>query len=98
MGVLTKEEKKRLLSQISAGERIEKEVALSWDGKNLFIRFPKDIADYFELNEKNRFTKYIKFIVEEKEGKIIKTFDIVDRTKPKREIKKKDAKKEKKDS
>lgn len=98
MDVLTKEEEEKLLSHISGGEIIEREVALSWDGKNLFLRFPKDVADYFQVNEKNRFTKNIKFMVEEKEGKIIKEFDVVDRTKPKREIKKQNDSKEKKNS
>ena len=90
MDVLTKKEKERLLAHISDGEIIEKEVAISWDGKNLFLRFPKEMADYLDINEKNRFTKNIKFIVEEKDGEIIKKFEVVDRTKPKRETKNKD--------
>ncbi len=95
MGELTKKEEERLLSHIGDGEIIEREVALSWDGKNLVLRLPKDIADYFQVNENNRFTKNVKFLVEEKEGKIIKEFDIVNRTKPKREITKQDGSKEK---
>ncbi len=89
MGVLTKKEKERLFSQIESNEKIEREVSLSWDGKNLIVRFPRDIADYLDVNEKNRFEKNLKFIVEEKDGKIDQRFEIVERTTPKRKVKKK---------
>lgn len=84
MDVLTEKEREKISSQIDIGERIEKEVSLSWDGKNLIMRFPKELADYFEVNEENRFTKNVKFFVEEKDGQIIKNFDVVERTTPKR--------------
>lgn len=87
MGVLTENEQNKLISNVEHGEKIEKDVSLSWDGKNLILRFPKDIAEYFGIYEKNRFTKSIKFIVEEIDGKIRKSFDVIERTKPKREIK-----------
>ena len=90
MGVLTKKEKDKLATKIDVGEKIEKEVSLSWDGKNLVIRFPKDIADYFGVNKNNRFTKNVKLTVEEKNGKITKEFDVVDRTTPRKIIKKND--------
>lgn len=84
MDVLTKEEKDRLISKIGYGERIEKEVALSWDGKNLVLRFPKDIADYFNVNKDNRFKKSVKFIVEEKDSEITTKFEVIDRIKPRK--------------
>ncbi len=95
MGVLkeiTEKEKERLFSQIESGEKIEREVSFSWDGKNLIVRFPRDVAGYLDVNEENRFKKNLKFIVEEKDGKVDKRFEIVERTKPKREVKKKDDK------
>ena len=95
MGVLTKKEKDKLTTKIEVEEKIEKEVSLSWDGKNLVMRFPKDLADYFEVNKDNRFTKNVRFIVEEKNGQITKEFDVVDRTNPRRIINKNDKKKNK---
>ncbi len=90
MDVLTKKEEERLISNIESGERIEKEVSFSWDGKNLILRFPKDLADYFDVNKDNRFKKNMKFIVEETDGKVTQNFNVVDRTKPKRITKKKE--------
>ncbi|MEK6933839.1 MAG: hypothetical protein AABW75_03115 [Nanoarchaeota archaeon] len=80
MNVLTKEEKKRLLQNLEdTVEHIEKEVAFSWDGTNLLVRFPKEIAEYFKIDKHNRFMKKLKFIVENKEGVIKKEFEIVER-------------------
>lgn len=100
MGVLTEKEQDRLISNVEHGEKIKKEVALSWDGKNLILRFPKDIAEYFGINKENRFTKSIQFIVEEIDGKTKKEFDVIERTKPIKEIKLKEenGKKQKKNT
>lgn len=87
-GVLSKEDEVKFLGAFNAiPEKIDREVSLSWDGKNLLIRLPKDIAEYLGVNDKNRFKKKIKFVIEEKGGVVIKTFDAVDRTEPKRETK-----------
>ncbi len=87
--VLKKGEKEVLKKELSNDEKIHKESALSWDGSNLLVRIPNDIANYLGLTEKNRFEKNLKFIIEEKEGKIQKLFEITDRNKPKRKTKKK---------
>jgi hypothetical protein len=79
MGVLSNKEEKELLQKIEGIERIEKEVSLSWDGRNLMLRLPKDISGFLELNEKNRHKKSFKFIIEAKDGKVEKKFDIVDK-------------------
>lgn len=84
MGVLKEREREKLFEEVEKGERIEKEVSFSWDGKNLVVRFPKDVADYFGVNKENRFEKYLKFIVKENEGKVDSIFEIVKRTKLKR--------------
>ncbi len=79
MGVLTKTEEEKLLREVEQEEVIEKEVAFSWDGKNLIVRFPKELADYLGVNKDNRFEKNLKFIVKEKGGSITKKFDVVER-------------------
>lgn len=79
MNVLTKEEKEKLLKQIDRTEHIEKAVAFSWDGTNLLVRFPKEIAQYLNINKDNRFTKKLKFILESKEEIIKQTFEIIDK-------------------
>jgi hypothetical protein len=89
MDVLTEKEKKKLLGEIHREEVIEKDVSFSWDGKNLFVRFPKDIADYFGVNKENRFKKSLKFLVREFEGEVTNTFEILKRDHGKRKIKKK---------
>ena len=53
--VLKSEEIKKLISTISDSEIIEKESAIAWDGKNLVIRLPKEIAAYLKINKENRF-------------------------------------------
>lgn len=88
MDVLTKTEEERLLREINQEEVIEKEVAFSWDGKNLIVRFPKEIADYLKVNKNNRFKKNLKFLVREKEGIIKKEFEVVERKNGKRKKKK----------
>ncbi len=89
-GVLTKEDEEKLLESFRGNpEEIDKDVSLSWDGKNLLLRLPKDIAEYFGVNKDNRFEKKVKFIVrQQRDGKVIKEFDIIDRIEPKREVKK----------
>ncbi len=92
--VLSKEEKKEVKSFIRPEEIIEGETALAWDGKNIMIRIPRDVANYFGIHEKNRFEKMILFRVREHpDGTIEKTFDIIKREKPKRKIKKNGKKK-----
>lgn len=88
MNVLSKKEEDKLLKGLEASEKIEKEASLSWDGTNLLVRLPKELSEFLDLNEKNRFKKQIKFIVEEKEGEVKKTFEVVERTKPKRKLNK----------
>lgn len=83
--VLKLDEIAELLKGIGGSDRLEKESAISWDGRNLIIRIPREIADVLKINEKNRFKKNFKFIIEEKGGKRIQTFDITERTKPIRE-------------
>jgi len=82
--VLTKTEEEELFQEIEGGEKIEKEVSLSWDGKNLMLRLPKEICHFLDLTSKNRFKKNFRFIIEEKDGKIEKSFELVERTRPKR--------------
>lgn len=92
MDVLTKKEEEEILSELKEGEVIEQEVAISWDGRNLLTRFPKEIADFLGITEENRFKKNIKFIVEEINGKVKKRFEVVERKNGKRKEKKKDNK------
>lgn len=89
-GVLTKEDNVKILESLRGNpEEIDKNVSLSWDGKNLLLRLPKDIAEYFGVNNENRFEKKVRFIVrQKKDGTTIKEFDIINRTEPKREVKK----------
>jgi len=80
--VLKNEEIKELLKSVSGSENLEKESAISWDGRNLIIRIPKEIADKLKLDEKNRLEKSFKFNIEDKEGQRVQSFEIVERTKP----------------
>lgn len=89
MSVLSKKEEKELLKEIEGVERIEKEVSLSWDSRNLILRIPKEVSDFFGLTKESRFKKNFKFIIEAKDHEIKKMFDIVERTKPKKTTKKK---------
>ncbi len=71
-----------LLKAVGGSDKLEKESAISWDGRNLIIRIPKEIAEILDINEKNRFKKNFKFLIDEKEGKRTLTFEITQRTKP----------------
>lgn len=86
--VLTKEEEEELLGSVSGKEEIIKESSISWDGLNLLVRIPKEIAKYLGLDEKNRFEKNLKFVITEENGKVEKRFDVVERLKPKRSFRK----------
>ena len=90
-----REVEKLLKEQLSLQENIEKIASINWDGKNFLIRIPKEIAWASGLNEENVFKKEIKFqVIIDKTSKIInKSFDIIDRNRPKREVKKHDRKK-----
>ena len=85
--VLKSEEIRKLISGVDDTEVVEKESAIAWDGKNLVIRMPKEIAEYIKINKENRFEKSIKFRIENKEGIKTQTFEIVQRTKPQRKTK-----------
>ncbi len=82
--VLKKQEARELLSSLDDSEVIEREVSISWDKRNLLVRIPKEICGYLGLNEKNRFEKNILFSIVEKDKKVVKTFDVVDRSTPKK--------------
>lgn len=79
MDVLTKKDEEKLLKEIDEEEVIEKEVAFSWDGKNLIVRFPKELADYLEVNKDNRFEKKLRLVLKEKHGEIETKFEVCDR-------------------
>ena len=85
--VLKTEEIKELLKSVQGSEKLEKESAISWDGRNLIIRIPREIAGIFKIDEHNRFKKNFKFTIEEKEGKRIQSFEIVERNTPIKENK-----------
>lgn len=60
--------------------------AISWDGRNLIVRIPKEIADYLQLNETNRFQKNLQFKIEaDLNDAVKKTFDVIERTEPKKQ-------------
>ena len=80
--VLKREEITELLKDLKGSETLEKESAISWDGRNLIIRVPREIADYLKINEKNRLQKSFKFIIEDNNGERTQKFEIVERTKP----------------
>ncbi len=88
-GVLTESEKERFLKLMKTGEEIEREVNISWDGSNLLIRIPKEIADYLGINKDNRFENKIKFTIKEMPEGVEKRFEIVKRSEPKRKWRKK---------
>lgn len=85
--VLKTEEIQKLISEVNREEVIEKESAISWDGRNLIIRIPREIADYLKLDEKNRFEKNFKFKITSGEKETKQEFEIVQRTKPIKEKK-----------
>ena len=85
--VLSKKEKEVLLGQFAPKEEIEVDTAISWDGASLLVRIPKDIADYFGINKKNRKKKRMKFFVKEEKGEIIKKFDIINKNEKKKSSK-----------
>ena len=78
-----------LKKQLSSQENVEKIASINWDGKNFLIRIPKEIAEVSGLNKENVFEKEIKFHVSiDRTGKILsKSFDVIDRTRPKRKVK-----------
>ncbi len=78
MGELTKIEKEKITGSIEEGEVIEKIASFSWDGKNLVVRFPKDIANFLNVNEENRKSKKLKFLVVEKNGEMTREFEVID--------------------
>ena len=85
--VLTKKEKEEIKGIIEAHELIEKEAVLSWDGSNLFLRVPREIADYLELKEEDRFNKSILLSIKGyPDGKTEQTFRVIKR---RRKIRKK---------
>jgi len=86
--VLKEEEMRELLKGVNNEEVLEKESAISWDGRNLIIRIPREITDFFNIDEHNRFQKSFKFKITSNEKQTIREFDIVERTKPKKENKK----------
>jgi hypothetical protein len=83
--VLKEDEIRKLISEVSQEEVIEKESAISWDGRNLIIRIPREISDYLKIDEKNRFEKNFKFKITSIKNETRKEFEIVERTKPIRE-------------
>jgi hypothetical protein len=88
---LTKKDFEEVKQLIEPKETIEKEVALGWDGKNITIRLPREITSYFQITKENRLSKTFSIKIHERDrGNIEKTFDIIQRTKPRR---KKNAKK-----
>lgn len=87
-GVLTKEEEKEVKKILEKKEEIVVETAISWDGKRLLVRIPREIEDFLDLKSRDRFKKNFLFkIKEDATGKVTKEFDIVERTKPKRKLK-----------
>jgi len=89
--VLKIEEIHKLISEVNREEIIEKESAISWDGRNLIIRIPREIADYLKLDEKNRFEKNFKFKITSNEKETKQEFEIVSRNKPMRKENKQNA-------
>lgn len=85
INLLKRNEIRELLKEVSGTDKFEKESAISWDNRNLIIRIPKEITDILGINEANRFKKNFKFIIDEKDGKKIYSFEIVERTKPPKE-------------
>lgn len=85
--VLNKKEEDELLGSAVGKEEIVKDSSISWDGLNLLVRIPKEIARYLDINEGDRFKKNLRFIITEENGKIEKRFEIIERTNPRRRSK-----------
>lgn len=79
--VLKKEEKEEILKILNNHEKIVREASLSWDGSNILLRLPKEIADYLKIDKKSCYNKNMKFTVEEINEGVKQTFEIVDRKK-----------------
>ena len=77
-GVLTESEEKEFYKAIGKSEVIEKEASISWDGRNLLLRLPKEIADYLGVEEENEAKKKIVFKIKETNGKVKKECEIID--------------------
>ena len=87
--VLTKEDVVYLFSGLDTSENIEVEASFSWDGRNLLVRIPKDLANFLKINQDNRFENKIKFIVSEKNGRIKEQrFEILKRLEPRKKTRK----------
>ncbi len=88
---LNLKEAEEIKDLIDPKEKIEKRVALGWDGSNLTVRLPRELSSYLELTKENRFKKSILFRIQEKDdGSIERTFEVIDRDKPRRKnVKKK---------
>ncbi len=87
INLLKKDELAALLKEVSSPDKLEKESAISWDSRNLVIRIPKEIAEVLNINEKNRFKKSFKFVIEEKNGEKVQSFIITERSKPRKKVK-----------
>ncbi len=74
---ITKEELEKL---ISVEPKIEKVATLSSDGKNLLMRIPKDVRDYFGLRKGTR----VRFLVENKNKILLEILKADERKKKKR--------------
>ncbi len=86
--VLSRTDEEELLTSVDSGEKITKDSSISWDGLNLLVRIPKEIAEYLSLDKNNRFEKSFRFMISDDGKNAEKTFDVVERTRPKREFKK----------
>lgn len=83
---LKKEELESLTKGLEKKEDvIDEEVAIGWDGNNLLMRIPKELAEFLGLNKENRFKKNFRFIItHDVDGKITRIFEVVDRKTPKK--------------
>ena len=82
MDVLTKDEEKDVNKLLNNREIIEREATLAWDGTNILLRLPKDIANYLDITKENRFEKSILFKIKElSESKAETVFEVINRIK-----------------
>ena len=79
MDELTKREEEKLLKDSVNSEVIEKAMSFSWDGKNLVVRFPRDVAQYLKVTEKNRKEKKLLFRIVEQNNEVTKTFEVIEK-------------------
>ena len=91
MKVLSKKEEGEIKELLNREKSIEKEATILWDGSSFSVKLPKEIADAFNINEKNRIEKSILFKLKESTNGIETSFTIVPRTK-KRKLRKNDKK------